>query len=89
MHTGPNPRTFELLGCRAFEIIDEGHIDKTLLKSETDLVEFKTVDDLVEKIDFYLKDEALRNKIANHGYLTVKENYELLTLIKQIAKHMS
>lgn len=88
MHTGPNPRTFELLGCRAFEIIDEGHIDKTLLKSERDLVEFKTVDDLVEKIDFYLKNETLRNKIANQGYLTVKENYELLNLIKQIAKYM-
>ena len=88
MHTGPNPRTFELLGCKAFEIIDEGHIDKTLLKSGTDLVEFKTVDDLVEKIDFYLKNESLRNKIANQGYLTVKENYELLTLIKQIAIYM-
>ena len=89
MHTGPNPRTFELLGCKAFEIIDEGHIDKTLLKSGTDLVEFKTVDDLVEKIDFYLINETLRNKIANKGHLTVKENYELLTLIEQIAKHMS
>lgn len=72
MRTSPNIKTFELLGCKAFEIIDEEHIDKTLLISERDLIEFKTSDDLTAKINFYLKDEALHNKITNQGYLTVK-----------------
>ena len=49
MHTGPNPRTFELLGCQCFEIIDEGRISQTLLKNNQDLVEFKTSEDLIKK----------------------------------------
>lgn len=88
MHTGPNPRTFELLGCGAFEIIDEGHIDKTKLKANVDLVEFKTPTDLVKKIDFYLNNKNLREKIAANGHTTVKENYELLNLINKIAEQM-
>lgn len=88
MHTGPNPRTFELLGCNAFEIIDEGHINKTSLKNNQDLVEYKTITDLITQIDFYIKNPEMRQKIAHNGYEKVKENYELSTLIKQIANSM-
>ncbi len=88
MHTGPNPRTFELLGCKAFEIIDEGHIDKTLLKNNQDLVEYKTTKDLIRQIDYYIKHPDIRHRIAYNGHKKVKENYELSTLIKQIADIM-
>lgn len=86
MHTGPNPRTFELLGCQCFEIIDEGHINKTLLKNSQDLVEFNSPKDLIKKIDFYLNNHNIRQNIANNGYKKAKENYELLNLIKKIIK---
>lgn len=88
MHTGPNPRTFELLGCQCFEIIDEGHISQTLLKNNQDLVEFKTSEDLIKKIDFYLNNSLQREKISVHGYNTAVNNYELNILLKQIANYM-
>ncbi len=88
MHTGPNPRTFELLSCQCFEIIDEGHISQTLLKNNQDLVEFKTSEDLIKKIDFYLNNSLQREKISVHGYNTAVNNYELNILLKQIANYM-
>ncbi|PWM76644.1 MAG: hypothetical protein DBY32_10995 [Phascolarctobacterium sp.] len=86
MHTGPNPRTFELLACKTFEIIDYGHINKTKLKSSVDLIEFKTANDLIKKIDFYLKNSELREKISNQGYMACKQNYELINSVKEIIK---
>ena len=89
MHTGPNPRTFELLACKAFEIIDEGHINQTILKNGRDLVEFNTPKDLIDKIDYYLKHEVERNNIANSGYATTKKYYNLQTLIEKIIKQIN
>ena len=83
MHTGPNPRTFELLGCQAFEIIDTGHLDKTALKSGKHLIEFSDEDDLIQKIDYYLQHSDERNLIAANGFQTTKKLYNLSELIKQ------
>lgn len=83
MHTGPNPRTFELLGCQAFEIIDASHLDKTILKSETHLVEFIDEKDLIKKINYYLQNAAKRNSIATNGFKTALKTYQLSKLIKQ------
>lgn len=83
MHTGPNPRTFELLGCQAFEIIDAGHLDKTILKSKQHLVEFIDENDLLAKIDYYLQHSDERNTIAINGFQTALESYQLSELIKQ------
>lgn len=83
MHTGPNPRTFELLGCQAFEIIDAGHLDKTILESKKHLVEFTNENDLIEKIDHYLHHSDERNIIAINGLKTALNSYQLDELIKQ------
>lgn len=88
MHTGPNPRTFELLGCQAFEIIDSGHLGKTILKSKQHLVEFTDENDLLDKIDYYLQHSDERLKIAAAGYSTTRHKYELSILMKEAIRYI-
>lgn len=89
MHTGPNPRTFELLGCKCFEIIDEGHLDKTLLLNNKHLVEFTSSQDLISKIDYYLKNDSKRNAISQSGFLFSQKNYTIDILIKNALKDIN
>ena len=84
MHTGPNPRTFELLGCRSFEMIDSGHIGLTNLESGKDIVEFSDENDMLKKIDYYLNNDSERNKIAENGFIKASEYYRLDVLVHQI-----
>lgn len=83
MHTGPNPRTFELLGSGAFEIIDSGHLEHTIL-SQKDLIECSSTKEIIENIDYYLNHEQERTDIAKHGYNTTYKNYELSILLQDI-----
>ena len=82
MHTGPNPRTFELLGCQAFQLIDKGHLDATLLTSPQNLVEFNDIDTAIDKIHYYLNHEQERRQIAKAGNELVAGKYTLYNLIK-------
>lgn len=89
MHTGPNPRTFELLACECFEIIDKGHIEDLCLQNKKDLIEISDIESLISNIDYYLKHDDERRKIAEHGCQTVTKNYELKLIIKQIEKYIN
>lgn len=88
MHTGPNPRTFELLGCQAFEIIDAGHISETTLQHGKDLIEFHNTEELIKQIDYYLKVPEERLKIAAAGYNTTHNKYELSILMTEVIKYI-
>lgn len=88
MHTGPNPRTFELLGCQAFEIIDAGHISETTLQHGKDLIEFHNIEELIKQIDYYLKVPEERLKIATEGYNTAHNKYELSILMTEVIKYI-
>lgn len=88
MHTGPNPRTFELLGCQAFEIIDAGHISETTLQHGKDLIEFHNTEELIKQIDYYLKVPEERLKIAAAGYNTAHNKYKLSILMTEIIKYI-
>ncbi len=84
LHTGVNPRTFEILGCKSFQLIDENHLNEVELESGKHLVEFKEQDDLCEKIDYYLKNEKERELIANFGYEMAKDKYTMRESMKII-----
>lgn len=88
MHTGPNPRTFELLGCQAFEIIDAGHISETMLQHGKDLIEFNNTEELIKEIDYYLKAPDERLKIATAGYDTARHKYKLSVLLREAMKYI-
>jgi spore maturation protein CgeB len=84
VHTGLNPRTFEILGTGSFELMDARKNISGLIRPDTDLVMYKDIDELLNKIEYYLSNDKERQKIANTGYEWVKERYT----IKQMAKNI-
>lgn len=84
MHTGANPRTFEILACRAMQLIDANHLTQTTLQSGRHLDEFLDASDLCKKIDLYLSQDELRTTIASNGLKEVNANYSVITILKQL-----
>jgi spore maturation protein CgeB len=61
-----NPRTFELAACGAFQLVDR----RTLLDeafADGELAIFDSMDELLDKIDYYLKKPDECVEIANRG----------------------
>ena len=81
-----NPRTFEIMATGSFEILDSrGYYDE-LLPGE-DLVVYKTADELIELIGYYLRNQNEREHIANSGHCHVKRNYSMDMLLKKIIEN--
>ncbi|MFO7817245.1 MAG: CgeB family protein [Thermodesulfobacteriota bacterium] len=58
-----NPRTFELASCGAFQLVDERELLPDLF-SKDELVTFSGMDDLLEKIDYFLHSPDERQEIS-------------------------
>ncbi|WP_456324448.1 glycosyltransferase family protein [Desulfonauticus submarinus] len=63
-----NPRTFEIAGCRGFQLVDERSLLSELFKPEEEIITFSSIEDLKKKIDFFLEHEDKRNEIAAAAY---------------------
>ncbi len=61
--------------------------DKTPFTPGKDCVLYKDIDDLIEKISYYLEHEDERKKIAEHAYNTIKEGkYRYIDRIEELLK---
>lgn len=73
--TGIPLRVFDVLGAQGFLITNFQAELPMYFENEKDMVYYFSQEDLYEKVDFYLKHDAERNKIAKSGYQKVKENH--------------
>lgn len=88
---GPNMRTFELPACRAFALVERTPAVLDLFQEGKTIECFESVEEARDKIQFYLKHEAARQKIAAAGYQFVMEQghtycdraQQLLTWLEQ------
>jgi len=62
-----NPRTFEIAACGGFQLIDRRPAIKELFDEDTDLVCFSTIEEALDKINYYLKNEKQRIQIAENS----------------------
>jgi spore maturation protein CgeB len=55
-----NPRTFEIAACGGFQLVDQRELLNEMFDLETELVTFRSIDELKEQIDYFLNhpDEA-------------------------------
>lgn len=83
-HESVNPRTFEIMGTKSFQLVDKKPKMNELVRVGKDLVEYNDIDDLINKIDYYLDNEDLRKKIASNGYEYVKEHYMIKEVIVKL-----
>jgi spore maturation protein CgeB len=78
-----NMRTFEAPACKAFVLSTRTDEAKEFFEEDKECAYFSTIEELKEKIDFYLKNDELRNKIREAGYQKVK-NHTYLERAKKI-----
>jgi spore maturation protein CgeB len=87
--TGFQPRVFEIAACKGFQITDwREELDRYFNKDE--LVSFNNIPDLLEKVNFFLKNPEKRASYIEKAYYKVRNNYtwenQLKTLIPQILR---
>lgn len=67
--TSHNMRTFEVTASRAFLLTERTLEQSKQLFSEGESIEcFASIEELINKIDFYLKNDEHRSRIAEHGF---------------------
>lgn len=81
-HKGLNPRTFEIMSTYSFELCDE-RIDfkKFGIIAGEHIDTYKNEEDIIPKIEFYLKNNEKRNKIAEQAGRLVNNNFTIKNLI--------
>ena len=85
LHKGVNPRTFEVMGNGNFELCDYREDAKNLgLISGENIVLYDSFDECVEKLDYYLNNYDVREKIAKSAADFVRNKYTITKLLKQV-----
>lgn len=64
-----SPRTFEILGSGGFELVERQKVALEFFKEDEDICFYEGREEFLEKAAFYLKHDALREKIAASGYV--------------------
>ncbi|MDR1242920.1 MAG: glycosyltransferase [Deltaproteobacteria bacterium] len=78
-----NPRTFEIACCGAFQLVDE----RTLLPelfAEDEIGSFSTLEDLKNKLDYYLQRPEEREAIAERGRARVLKEHTYQARMKTL-----
>ncbi|MCX7697937.1 MAG: glycosyltransferase [Candidatus Goldbacteria bacterium] len=80
-----NMRTFESPACKAFVLSTRTNEVKEFFEEDKEIVLFSNPEELRQKIDFYLKNDKLREKIRESGYARlINSNYSYLGRFKKI-----
>lgn len=74
--TGIPLRALDIMGCGGFLLSNYQEELKEYFREDEEMVMFYSLEDCLEKIDFYLKHEDERRRIANGGYAAVKERFD-------------
>ena len=81
---GVNCRFFEVNGSGAFQLSDYRPVLQDLLPIDSSLVSFKTIDEGIEKIKYYLVHDTERYEIAQKVYEHFMRHYTYDNLVKYI-----
>lgn len=80
-----NIRNFEIPACSGFQLSERANEILELFEEDKEIVCFETVDELISKCRYYLKNESERERIAFNGYQRlISGNHTILDRAKQI-----
>lgn len=85
---GVNTRTFDILACEAFEIVDYKEGIEDLFKVGEEIVCYKDASELQGLIDYYLLHPEERKKISHRGFNRVMKNHTWKHRIQQVMKKL-
>ncbi|MBR5598244.1 MAG: glycosyltransferase [Lachnospiraceae bacterium] len=81
-------RVFDILSCGGFCITNYQPEIAEYFTDGEDLVMYSSMEDLVEKVAYYLEHEEERKQIAQNGYEKLKRNYDLGMIIKEMLSYV-
>lgn len=83
-----NPRTFEIAACSGFQLVDERAELHDFFRVGEEIVTFKTIDDLKEKIRYYLQNASERETIAAKARDRVLREHTFEHRLKEMLVHV-
>lgn len=83
-HNGINPRTFEILGAKSFQLIDQHPMLNEFLTEGSHLVAYNDSQDILVKIDHFLSASREREAIATEGHYYALERYSITRSMQKI-----
>ncbi|MCQ6559725.1 CgeB family protein [Paenibacillus mendelii] len=70
-----NPRTFEISGCATLQLSDIRPDINNLYAPDSEIGTFVTHDELIDKIDYYLRHDEERQRIALSGMMRTRRDH--------------
>ncbi|MCD1258077.1 glycosyltransferase [Paenibacillus athensensis] len=80
----PNPRTFEISGCGALQVTDMREDLVQFYTPDAEIVTYASPEELVAKLDYYLKHEEERRRIALNGLLRTLRDHTYENRLSQL-----
>jgi|SRR3989344_4525766 len=77
---------FEGAACKTFVLTEYCKDYLDLFQEGKDMVMFKDKEDLLQKINYYLKNDSKRDKIAENAYQKISRRYNLYEETKEVFK---
>lgn len=76
-HEGINPRTFEIMGTKSMELVDNKPKLADLVDIGNDVAVYQEASDLINKIGYYLKNNDERKAIAEAGHKKASTHFTI------------
>ena len=86
LHKSINPRTFEILATKSFQLMDRRESYDECVSPGEDLGVYEDEKDLLTKIEFYLANEQIRENMAEHGFQRIKSRFSMIALMDTLQK---
>ena len=86
IQTGLSQRIWDVLGCRGFLLTNYQSEIPEYFEIGTDLECYENTAELLEKVQFYLAHDDIRQTIAENGYQKVKAQHTYIHRVLQILK---
>lgn len=86
--TTPNNRTFEIAGCRAFQLTS-ARKELPRYYKENEMISFNGWKDLQNKIDYYLRHEEERESIAKRAYRRTWRDHTYKARLEYLIKRLN
>lgn len=80
----PNPRTFEISACGTLQIVDDRDDITQFFTPGEEIVTYRSVEELADKIDYYLANEAEREAIAFRALQRTMRDHSYVSRLSQL-----
>ena len=84
IETGVPQRVYDIMAAGGFVLSNFQEEMEELFVPDKEIVFFHTMEELIEKVHYYLKHEDIRKQIAINGYKRVKKDYSYPIALKKI-----